>query len=70
MLRIAAGLEARSNHPYARTIIQEVEARSLSPMRVTKIEDGDAGVSGVLREEPVMLGRADECRGHRYGVRN
>ena len=49
VLRIAAGLEARSNHPYARTIIQEAEKRSLRPMSVTKIEDGDAGVLGVHR---------------------
>ena len=62
VLRIAAGLEARSNHPYAMTIIQEAEKRSLRPMSVTKIEDGDAGVLGVHRGDSVMLGRADWIR--------
>jgi len=58
-LRIAAGLEARSNHPYARTILQEADDRSLKPMGISQIKDGDAGVIGMHREEEVMLGRAD-----------
>jgi len=58
-LRIAAGLELRSNHPYARTILQAADQRTLKPMSVSGIADGDAGVSGRLRGKPVMLGRAD-----------
>ena len=58
-LRIAAGLEIRSNHPYARTLLQVTDQRSLKPMSVTGIADGDAGVSGSMRGKPVMLGRAD-----------
>ena len=68
VLRIAAGLEARSNHPYARTIIQEAEKRSLRPMSVTKIEDGDAGVLGVHRGDSVMLGRADWPRSQQVSI--
>ena len=68
VLRIAAGLEARSNHPYARTIIQEAEKRSLRPMSVTKIEDGDAGVLGVHRGASVMLGRADWLRSQQVSI--
>ena len=68
VLRIAAGLEARSNHPYARTIIQEAEKRSLRPMSVTKIEDGDAGVLGVHRGDSVMLGRADWIRSQQVSI--
>ena len=68
VLRIAAGLEARSNHPYARTIIQEAEKRSLRPMSVTKIEDGDAGVLGVHRGDSVMLGRADWLRSQQVSI--
>tara|TARA_B100001175_G_scaffold139952_1_gene118779 strand:- start:114 stop:1208 length:1095 start_codon:yes stop_codon:yes gene_type:complete len=70
VLRIAAGLEARSNHPYARTIIQEAEARSLNPMRVTQIEDGDAGVFGIHRGESVILGRADWVRSQEVSIPN
>ncbi len=69
-LRIAAGLEARSNHPYARTIIQEAEARSLDPMSITQIKDGDAGVLGVHRGDSVMLGRADWIRSQEVSFSN
>ena len=68
VLRIAAGLEARSNHPYAMTIIQEAEKRSLRPMSITKIEDGDAGVLGVHRGYSVMLGRADWRRSQQVSI--
>ena len=68
VLRIAAGLEARSNHPYARTIIQEAEARSLSPMSISQIKDGDAGVLGVHRGDSVMLGRADWLRSQEVSI--
>lgn len=70
VLRIAAGLEARSNHPYARTIIQEAEARSLGPMRITQIKDGEAGVMGVHRGDSVMLGRADWLRSQEVSIPN
>ncbi|MEC7706594.1 MAG: cation-translocating P-type ATPase [Candidatus Thermoplasmatota archaeon] len=58
-LQIAAGLEQRSNHPYARSIIALANERSLSASNVTELTDGDAGVSGKLRGQEVMLGRAD-----------
>jgi Cd2+/Zn2+-exporting ATPase len=67
-LRIAAGLEARSNHPYAKTILQEADKRSLKPMIISGIRDGDAGVSGSLRGKPVMLGRADWVRSEGVSV--
>jgi len=70
VLRIAAGLEARSNHPYARTIIQEVEVRSLNPLSVTQIKDGDAGVIGIHRGDSVMLGRADWLRSQEVSIPN
>ena len=62
VLRIAAGLETKSNHPYARTILQEAEARSLEPMKISKIKDGDAGVTGSHRGKSAILGRADWIR--------
>ena len=58
-LQIAAGLEQRSNHPYARSIIALANERSLTASKVTELTDGDAGVSGKLRGQKVMLGRAD-----------
>ena len=59
VLQIAAGLEQRSNHPYARSIIALAEERSLRASNVTDLSDGDAGVGGRLRGQEVMLGRAD-----------
>ena len=58
-LRIAAGLEQRSNHPYATTIIEAASERSKAITKITGIEDGDAGVRGSMRGLPVILGRAD-----------
>ncbi|RAH05089.1 MAG: hypothetical protein CMA00_004790 [Methanobacteriota archaeon] len=58
-VRIAAGLELRSNHPYARTILEEAQRLSLKAMKVSEISDGEAGVSGSLRGKKVMLGRPD-----------
>ena len=59
VLRIAAGLEQRSNHPYATTIIEAASERSKAITKITGIEDGDAGVRGSMRGLPVILGRAD-----------
>ena len=59
VLGIAAGLEVRSNHPYARTILKEAEKRNLTPIRIESINDGEAGVSGQLDGKMVILGRAD-----------
>ncbi len=58
-LRIASGLEQRSNHPYAATLIAAAAERSSAVTQVTEIEDGEAGVRGSMRGLPVMLGRAD-----------
>ncbi len=58
-LRIAAGLEQRSNHPYATIIIEAASDRSKAITKITGIEDGDAGVRGSMRGLPVILGRAD-----------
>ncbi len=68
VLRIAAGLETRSNHPYARTIIQEAENRSLGPMRISQIKDGEAGVMGVHRGDSVMIGTADWLRSQEVSI--
>jgi len=58
-IRIAAGLETRSNHPYARTILNEAASRSLDPMKISQIKDGDAGVIGTHRGKSAILGSAE-----------
>ena len=57
VLRLAAGLEQRSNHPYASIILQE--ASGLGVAEVTALQDGDAGVEGKHSGKRVMFGRKD-----------
>jgi Cd2+/Zn2+-exporting ATPase len=57
VLRLAAGLEQRSNHPYAAVILQE--ASGLGIAEVTALQDGDAGVEGKHSGKKVMFGRKD-----------
>ena len=56
---ISAGLERMSNHPYAATIINEANLRSIQPSIISEISDGEAGVTGIIDGQRVMLGRAD-----------
>ena len=58
-LMISAGLERMSNHPYAATIINEANLRSIQPSEISEISDGEAGVTGTIDGQRVMLGRAD-----------
>jgi Cd2+/Zn2+-exporting ATPase len=58
-LRLAAGIEARSNHPYAAAIIKLAEKESAPPLSVTKLTDGRAGVEGSLKGKSVCFGRPD-----------
>ena len=60
-LRLAAGLEARSNHPYAEVILSSLPDGD-SPINVKSLKDGDAGVHGLYRDKPVIIGRADWLR--------
>ena len=57
ILRLAAGLEKRSNHPYAAVILSEAE--SAGSEDVKSLKDGDAGVEGTHKGKKVMFGRKD-----------
>ena len=57
VLKLAAGLEKRSNHPYAAVILQEAE--SVGAYEVKSLKDGDAGVEGTHSGKKVMFGRKD-----------
>ena len=59
ILRLAAGIEERSNHAYAATVRQRASEESLKPMKVTEISDEQAGVSGLLKAKKVRFGRDD-----------
>ncbi len=55
-LSLAAGLEARSNHPYASTIMLAAESEEAEPIEVKSLSDGVAGVSGKSGRSLVRLG--------------
>jgi len=57
VLRLAAGLEQRSNHPYAAVILNE--AKSSGTEEVKSLKDGDAGVEGTHKGKRVLFGRKD-----------
>ncbi len=58
-LSLAAGLEARSNHPYASTIMLAAESEEADPIEVKSLSDGVAGVSGKCGRSKVRLGSQD-----------
>ena len=55
-LSVASGLEKKSNHPYAETIISEAGRLSVESAHVRSITDGEAGVSGTTQGKNVVLG--------------
>lgn len=57
VITLAAGLEQRSNHPYAAVILREAEP--LGSEEVKSLTDGDAGVEGTHDGKKVMFGRKD-----------
>jgi len=57
VLKLAAGLEQRSNHPYAAVILRETQ--SSGAYEVKSLKDGDAGVEGKHSGKKVMFGRKD-----------
>ncbi|MFQ3344272.1 MAG: heavy metal translocating P-type ATPase [Candidatus Poseidoniales archaeon] len=58
-ISLASGIEQRSNHPYARSIIQESTARSINPDKITYIKDGEAGISGKNDGKKIVIGKLD-----------
>lgn len=59
-LRLAAGIEARSNHPYALAVRQTCEDEELKPTAVSNLKDISAGVSGNVRSDEVSFIRPDD----------
>ena len=56
VLSLAAGLEQRSNHPYAATILTAASSQEVQPTKVASISDGVAGVSGKVGRAIVRFG--------------
>ena len=64
MLRLAAGLEARSEHPLGRAITDEAERRGVQSASVQDFEvTAGQGVGGVLEGRTYRIGRAEWAEG-------
>ena len=55
-LSLASGLEQRSNHPYAATILVAADSQGAIPTKVLSISDEVAGVSGKVGRSKVRFG--------------
>ena len=60
-LRLAAGLEARSSHPYAMTVKDYVRAQGLEPTKVNALADIEAGIQGKVGGKDVAFIRYDRA---------
>ena len=60
-LKLAAGLEARSSHPYAMSVMDYVRKNDLKPTRVSALSDMEAGVTGKAGGKVVAFLRYDRA---------
>ena len=58
-ISLASGLENKSNHPYAISILKELKDRNLLASEVSEIKDGIAGIMGNSNSKSVIIGRLD-----------
>jgi len=58
-ISLASGLENKSNHPYAISILKELKERNLIASEVSEIKDGIAGIMGKIGSKSVIIGRLD-----------
>lgn len=61
-LKLAAGLEARSSHPYAMSVMEHVREASLEPTKVNVLADIEAGVRGKVGGKDVAFIRYDRAK--------
>ena len=56
---LAAGIEARSSHPYEEALREFAEKESIQPSEVKKIKDVNAGIQAMRNKEEVLMLRPD-----------
>jgi Cd2+/Zn2+-exporting ATPase len=61
-LKLAAGLEARSSHPYAMSVMEYVRKEGLEATKVNVIADIEAGVRGKVGGKDVAFIRYDRAK--------
>ena len=58
-IALAAGIEARSSHPYAEALREFAEEQNIQPSGVKKIKDINAGIQAMRNKEQVLMLRPD-----------
>jgi len=58
-IALAAGIEARSSHPYAEALREYAAESNIEPSDVKKIKDVNAGIQAVRNKEQVLMLRPD-----------
>ena len=61
-LKLAGGLEARSSHPYALSVMEYLNEKKVPPSQVTSLSDIEAGVKGMVSGKQVMFIRFDRAK--------
>lgn len=61
-LKLAAGLELRSSHPYALSVMEHVNKEGLEPTKVNALSDIEAGVCGKVGGKEVAFMRYDRAK--------
>ncbi|MGB0448760.1 MAG: heavy metal translocating P-type ATPase [Candidatus Poseidoniaceae archaeon] len=56
---LAAGIEARSSHPYAEALREFAEEQNIQAVEVKKIKDVNAGIQAMQNKEEVLMLRPD-----------
>lgn len=67
-LKLAGGLEARSSHPYALSVMDYLGEEQVLPSPVADITDIEAGVKGKVGGKEVMFIRFDRAKQHKVKV--
>ena len=60
-LQVMMGLESRSNHPYAVTVVEHCESEGIKAATIKELSDIEAGVSGIHGASEVAFIRPDKA---------
>jgi Cd2+/Zn2+-exporting ATPase len=67
-LKLAGGLESRSSHPYALSVMEYLHQQKVPPSQVTALSDIEAGVKGMVSGKEVMFIRFDRAKALKVSV--
>ena len=65
---LAAGIEARSSHPYAEALREFADEQSISASKVTKIKDVNAGIQAMQNKDEVLMLRPDALAQYKIDI--